>query len=142
MAVDSRILDLLRALPPGKRLWLSAGGCSMWPFILSGDHLQVERLSPVVLRSGDVAVLLFGEDLLVAHLVADVAPLRTVSSVGVVDPPGAALLGRVVALRRGAVTLPVSAALRPLLRAIPSTAAWLKRVPGARRLVRRLRDGS
>lgn len=140
MAIDPRLLALLRALEPGRRMWLSSGGRSMWPLIVHGDRLCVERVGPHGVREGDVAVLCFGEGLVVAHLVTCAAPLRTVSSVGVVDPPGAELLGRVVALRRGALRLPWPRALSRALRHLPALAALSKRLPLARRLVRALRD--
>lgn len=137
MTPDAQLKALLRALAPGQRMWMRAGGRSLWPLLLDGDSLQVERTD--ALEPGDVAVVALGE-VFVAHLVARTAPLVTVSSVGVVDPPASEVLGRVVAFRRRGVVVPIPRGARQLLRLVPGAAALLKSVPGARALVRRLRD--
>jgi mycothiol synthase len=132
--------DLLRALPHGARLWLRAGGRSLWPVVLDGDQLQVERGDALLLRPGDIALVVNPGGQLVAHLVASTAPFVTVSSVGVVDPPAREVLGRVVAVRRGAFRLELPRYSHVVLRAVPRLAGALKRVPGLRALVRRVRD--
>ncbi|MCA2979128.1 MAG: hypothetical protein INH41_12940 [Myxococcaceae bacterium] len=132
--------DLLRAMPTGGRLWLRAGGKSLWPVLLDGDQLQVERLDEPSLRRGDIALIVSAQGQLVAHLVESLEPLVTVSSVGVVDPPAREVLGKVVAVRRGSVRLALPRHSHVLLRGVPRVAAVLKRVPGLRRLVHRVRD--
>lgn len=132
--------ELLRALPPGGVLWLRAGGNSLWPLLLDGDSLRVERCAERDLAPGDVAVVAFPDGRLVAHLVVGTAPLRTASSVGVLDPLPLEALGRVTGFRRGARTWPWPRALGQLLRWVPGAARAAKGLPGARALVRRVRD--
>ena len=129
---------LLRALPPGGHIWLRAGGRSLWPLVLDADQLLVER--GIDLRPGDIAIVGWPDQPLVAHLVQRTQPLVTVSIVGVEDPPEAEALGRVIAVKRGAhrVDLPRSSAR--LLQWLTRSARWLKYLPGARALVRLLRD--
>lgn len=136
---DPRIEALLRALPPGQRMWLRAGGKSLWPLVLDGDQVHVERGGEDSLRRGDIALVVSPQGQLVAHLVDATGPLVTVSSVGVVDPPAREVLGRVVAVRRGAMTLSLPRGAHLALRQVPRLARALKRVPGVRQLVRRLR---
>lgn len=137
---DPRIEALLRALPSGQRLWLRAGGKSLWPLVLDGDQVHVERGDEDALRRGDIALVVNPQGQLVAHLVEQTAPLVTVSSVGVVDPPAREVLGRVVAVRRGALTLKLPRGAHLALRQVPRLSRALKRLPGLRHLVRRLRD--
>jgi mycothiol synthase len=132
--------ELLRALPPGGVLWLRAGGKSLWPLLRDGDSLRVERCTEADLAPGDVAVVAFPDGRLVAHLVETVAPLRTASSVGVRDPLPLEALGRVTGFRRAGRTWPWPRDLRRLLWLAPTTARLAKALPGARALVRRLRD--
>jgi hypothetical protein len=135
---DPRLTELLRSLPAGQAMWLPAAGNSLWPLVRSGDLLRVARGDEASLRPGDVALLEY-PGALVAHLVERVEPLRTASSVGVVDPPALGVLGRVVALKRGGVTVPVPRWSAPALAALPWAARGAKRLPGARRLARWLR---
>lgn len=120
-------------------MWLRAGGRSLWPLVLDGDQLHVERCQVSAIRPGDVALVAFPKGPLVAHLVQQTAPLVTVSIVGVADPPSE-LLGRVVALRRRGVTVSLPRGTAMVLRLLPSLATRLKAVPGLKTLVRRLRD--
>lgn len=136
---DPRIEALLRALPPGQRMWLRAAGKSLWPLVLDGDQVHVERGDELALRRGDIALVVNHQDQLVAHLVDATNPLVTVSSVGVVDPPAREVLGRVVAVRRGALTLRLTRGAHLALHQVPRLARVLKHVPGLRSLVRRLR---
>ncbi|MBL8923594.1 MAG: hypothetical protein JNJ54_32365 [Myxococcaceae bacterium] len=137
---DPRLEALLRALPAGQRMWLRAGGRSLWPLVLDGDQLQVERGDEAGLQRGDLALVVNPAGQLVAHLVERTAPLVTVSSVGVVDPPSKEVLGRVVAVRRGALRLTLPRGAHLVLRQVPAVSRALKRVPGLRALVRHLRD--
>lgn len=136
---DARLLELLRSLRPGEALWLTAAGNSLWPLLKDGDALRVERAEEGALAPGEVALLEY-PGTLVAHLVVGVKPLRTASAVGVPDPPPSAVLGRVVAFSRAGVTVKVPRWTAPVLRWVPGTARVAKRVPGAQRLVRWLRD--
>lgn len=120
-------------------MWLRAGGRSLWPLVLDGDQLQVERCGAEAIGPGDIALVAFPKGPLVAHLVRQTAPLVTVSIVGVVDPPSE-LLGRVVALRRKGVTVSLPRGTAAVLRWLPGVATRLKTVPGLKGLVRRLRD--
>ncbi|MDX2012382.1 MAG: hypothetical protein SFW67_19455 [Myxococcaceae bacterium] len=133
-------LDLLRALPHGAKMWLRAGGRSLWPLVLDKDQLHVERGDETALKIGDIALVVNPRGQLVAHLVQSLAPLVTVSSVGVVDPPAREVLGRVVAVRRGALRLELPRQSHLVLRHVPRVARALKEVPGLRRLVRLVRD--
>jgi hypothetical protein len=138
---DARFKALLEALAPGQAMWMGAAGKSLWPFILGGDSLRVLRCDETALRHGDVAVVENDHGVLVAHVVVAVGPVRTASSNGRVDPPPRAVLGRVTAVRRGTVTVPLPRASRVLLRAVPTASQVLRALPGARRVVRWLRDG-
>ncbi len=138
--VDPRLEGLLRALNPGQRIWLSAAGKSLWPLVLDGDSVQVERGPEGLLRRGDVALFVSRSGDWVAHLVESVSPLVTVSSVGVVDAPAREVLGRVVAVRRGRFTVRLPRAAAEVLWRVPKVARELRRVPGLRLVVRRLRD--
>jgi mycothiol synthase len=137
---DGRFIELLRSLSPGQAMWLPAQGNSLWPLVRSGDVLQVRRDAEAALAPGDIALLEY-PGALVAHLVVRVKPLTTASSVGVVDPPALGVLGRVVALRRHGVRVGIPGWTRPALALVPALAGWARRVPGAQRLVRWLRDG-
>lgn len=132
---------LLRGLAPGGVMWLRAGGKSLWPLLRDGDSLRVERCAEPDLAAGDVAVVAFPDGRLVAHLVVATRPLRTASSVGVLDPLPLEALGRVTGFRRGERAWPWPRALGRLLRWVPGTARVAKALPGARALIRRVRDG-
>lgn len=119
---------------------MSAAGLSMWPLVLSGDSLRVVRCAAADLSPGDIAIFRYQDPRLVAHLVASTEPFRTTTSVGTFDPPAAVVLGRVIAVRRLGVTVPLPPQLRHLLRHAPSAARALKRIPGLLHLVRALRD--
>lgn len=131
---------LLRGLAPGAVMWLRASGRSLWPLLLDGDSLRVQRVREADLRRGDVAVVKLPSGVLAAHLVASVAPLTTVSSVGVPDPCPVEALGRVTGFRRGGVEHGWPAASRWLLRWVPGAARAARRLPLAGAVVRRLRD--
>lgn len=136
---DSKLLELVRSLPPGGTVWLASAGHSLWPLIRSGDLLLVRRCGPDELRRGDVA-LVEAPASLIAHIVTSVAPVATASIVGVADPLGLPVLGRVVAFRRGGTKYGLPDLLRPVVGLTPRAAAVLKQVPLLRRLVHRLRD--
>ena len=137
---DPRLEALLRALHPGQRLWLRAGGRSLWPLVLDRDQLLVERGDEAALKRGEIALVVDDRDRLVAHLVEALRPLRTVSSVGVVDAPAKEVLGKVVAVRRGERTVRLVRGARHLLKLVPPTARVFKRVAVLRLFVQLLRD--
>jgi hypothetical protein len=128
---------LLRALPPGGQIWVRVGGRSLWPLVLDGDQLLVQRCERTSLRRGDLAVISWPGTPLVGHLVARVDPFITVSSNGIEDPPDAEVFGRAVAVRRGTVRFDVP---RRVLHLVPKAAKLMRLVPGAKHLVRLIRD--
>jgi RimJ/RimL family protein N-acetyltransferase len=100
-----------RGKPPGTRWWLRGLGASMWPLLSAGDALEVERLGPEGLRGGELAVLADVRGAPVAHLVRAVSPLRTAGFLRPDDGQPLEPLGRVRAVQRGPVRLPVGAVL-------------------------------
>jgi len=138
MATDQRVAQLLEATPLGDHLWLSAGGRSMWPVLLAGDRLRVRRCSAGDLEAGDIAVVRLG-DALIAHFVRTTAPLVTCGILGAADPAGV-VMGRVDAVRRAGVRVPVPRFSQQVFRRLPDLAEVLRRSEVLRRLVRRLRD--
>ncbi len=139
MSTDPRYKALLEQLQPGQVLWMKAGGNSLWPILLQGDSLRVQRCVERDVVRGDVAVVEDVQGRLVAHLVVQTGPVRTASSNGREDAPPRAVLGRVTAVRRGRVALPLPRRLAPVLGALPAASRLVRRVPGAARLVRALR---
>lgn len=136
---DPRIVELLRALPAGKTLWLSAQGKSLWPLVRSNDQLEITRCVAADLALGDLAITFTGRTL-IAHLVTQLDPLVTSSIVGIADPPGLEVLGLVTAVRRNEHLVKVPRALNLLARHLPRAALLAKRLPVLKALVRLLRD--
>jgi hypothetical protein len=136
---DPRIVELVRALPVGKTVWLSAQGKSLWPLVRSNDHLEVTRCGETDLAKGDLAITFTGHTL-IAHLVTALDPVVTSSIVGLTDPPGLEVLGRVSAVRRGARVLRLPRSLNLLARHLPRAALLAKKVPILKAMVRLLRD--
>lgn len=132
---------LLEQSPAGTRLWVRGTGRSLYPLLRSGDSVQVERCGPEALARGDVA-LVRGRRGLTAHVVTSTLPLVTESLLGGVDRGEAVPLGRVVAVRRGGLVIPLPRPSRRMLlltqRALAST--WAR--PGARGFYRRVRDAT
>lgn len=126
--------------PFGTRLWLPGLGRSMAPLLNSGDAVEVERCDEAGLRPGDVALLLRGKAL-VAHVVNRSSPVETMNLRGVVDPPGAVLLGRVVTLRRGARLVRVNPAVRLAVLGMVRLARSARATPVLRRLGMAVRSG-
>lgn len=109
----------LEASPPGTRLWVRGAGRSMYPLLRGGDAVQVERCSEVSgMQPGELALVRVGARGLAAHVVYSVEPLRTRSFLGREDVGPVHLLGRVVAVRRGRLRLPMGGRLAPLLFAV------------------------
>lgn len=140
MPNDPRYKALLESLGHGQVVWLRTGGNSLWPVVFSGDSLRIERCGPDGVEKGDIAVVEDAHGRLIAHLVVETRPVRTASTNGTLDEPPKAVLGRVTALRRGDVVLPVPRLLAPVLGEVPGVSRVLRRVPGAAFLVRLLRD--
>ncbi|HZS41919.1 MAG TPA: hypothetical protein VFF06_34050 [Polyangia bacterium] len=95
------------ALSAGLTVELPAGGVSMLPLLRAGDVLTIVPTRRESLRTGDVAFVPRGAGW-VAHRVISTAPLETrgdscAASDGPIAP--GAVLGRVVAFRRGAVSV-------------------------------------
>jgi hypothetical protein len=130
---------LLRALAPGAVMWIPAAGNSLWPLLLDGDSLRVERVLQSALREGDVAVIKRPDGILAAHLVRKVAPLETISTALIADPLPVEGLGRVTAFRRAGRVYPWPATLSLALRHWQTVTAPLRRITLLRSLVRRLR---
>lgn len=133
-------LQLLEALPQGGRLWLRAGGRSMWPVLLEGDQLLVIRCSEQNLQKGDLAVVtLADEPVLVAHAVKSLGPLVTVSLGGVSDPRDVIALAKVIAVRRGDRKVELPRFTPVLIQALMFSSAVLKHLPFARTVARTIR---
>jgi hypothetical protein len=136
---DPVLIALLRALPPGGTIWLSADGVSLWPLLKPRDSLELTRCAQEQLQLGDLAVVR-SHATLIAHIVVQLAPLRTASIVGIEDPAGLEALARVTKVRRGGRTVPVPRGVNLVLRHVPGAATVAKRLPLLRALVRKLRD--
>jgi len=107
--------DVLAARPLGSRFSVRGVGRSMWPLLMSGDRLVVERCSLDAVRPGEIAVLRAPDHHLIGHLVVDTRPFRTSAFLGARDRTDLILLGRVVAIRRAGVRVAVPPALAPVL---------------------------
>lgn len=132
---------LIEQSPFGTRLWVRGTGRSLYPLLRGGDAVLVERCGLDSLAPGDVA-LVKNKRGLTAHVVTSTMPLVTASLLGGVDPEEGVALGRVVAVRRGRLVIPLPRPSRAMLlltqRALSS--AWAR--PGARGLYRRVRDAT
>ncbi|HEX5750468.1 MAG TPA: hypothetical protein VFZ09_29845 [Archangium sp.] len=134
-------LRLLEAHPRGRSLWLTGLGRSMVPLLWPGDAVRVLRCGEESLEAGDIALVLRVDGRLSAHLVVRTGPLETRSFLGTPDALQR-VLGRVTALRRGRLQLPVPLASRGLLLATHGLFRWLwghSRVRSAWRRLKRWR---
>ena len=133
-------LRLLEALPSGRSLWLTGLGRSMVPLLWPGDAVRVLRCGEESLAAGDIALVLRLDGRLSAHLVVRTGPLETRSFLGTPDVLQR-VLGRVSAVRRGRLQLPVPRSSRGWLLATHGLFRWMwshSRVRSAwRRLKRR-----
>jgi mycothiol synthase len=118
------VADVLEAAERGARLWVRGLGRSMLPLIRGGDPVRVQRCSHGDLRVGDVAVLRRSSGGLTAQVVIALEPLKTASLLGVPDLGGYRVLGRVVALRRGPLVVPLPRVARRGLVALQRAVAW------------------
>jgi len=131
--------DVLERADLGARIWVRGIGRSLYPLLRSGDTVRVERCVAGALRPGDIAVLRAMGGELVVHVVVSIAPLATASLLGDEDAPGLRVLGKVVAVRRARLVLPIPALARPALRMAQSATAALWANDSFRLGVRRLR---
>jgi RimJ/RimL family protein N-acetyltransferase len=130
---------LIELTPHGRHLWIRGAGRSLYPLLRSGDAVKVLRCAPSELARGDVALIRV-ERRLIAHVVVSTEPLVTASLLGGKKDPAGVALGRITALRRGALILPLPRLTRPALflgqRLLSSV--WAR--PRAREALRGLRD--
>lgn len=87
----------------------------MAPLLADGDSLRVRRCGPSELAPGDVALMREPDGRPFAHLVVSVAPLRTSTFSGALDPEGGRVVGRVEAVRRARVVFGLPRGLGPLV---------------------------
>lgn len=120
-------------------MWIPAAGNSLWPLLLNGDSLRVERVEESALRRGDVAVIKRPDGILAAHLVSRTDPLETISTALVTDPLPVEGLARVTGFRRAGRVYPWPSTLSLALRHWQTVTSPLKRIALLRSLVRRLR---
>jgi mycothiol synthase len=128
----------VEATAPGQQLWLRGAGRSLYPLLRSGDSVRVLRCAAEELARGDMALLRVGRQL-VAHVVVSTQPLVTAPLLGGKDPEGVPL-GRITALRRGGLVLPLPRVSRPTLFLGQRLCSGLWSRPQARAAFRRLRD--
>jgi hypothetical protein len=91
---------LLAALPSGRTLWIEVRGRSMWPLLMPGDRLKVQRCAAATLRAGDIAIMAGGDGALVCHPVVSTQPFTTASITGRADV-GLEPLARATHVARG-----------------------------------------
>jgi hypothetical protein len=116
-------LALFRALPPGRGLWVTGFGRSMWPLLGDGDVLHLLRADEADLHAGELVVCVLPGGKPAVHLLLSHSPRRTAGLFRQDDPTAEALLGRVAAVRRGErAALEVSEWTRPLLLGLHGTA--------------------
>jgi|GEM_PF-2115944 len=98
---------LLKGQPEGKVMWISVRGRSMRPVLTGGESLKVMRCREGAMKPGEIAVMLRTDGALISHLVVGTAPVRTESFDGKPDAEGLEVLGRAIAVRRGALVMPL-----------------------------------
>ncbi len=99
--------EILKAQPEGKVMWISVRGRSMRPVLTGGESLKVKRCSASAVKRGEIAVMLRADGVLISHLVVGTGPVRTESFDGKPDADGLEVLGRAIAVRRGALVMPL-----------------------------------
>ena len=138
MNIDTVKLELLRSLPVGQCMWVRLGGTSMWPLLLAGDQVLVRRSDGSALRRGDMAAIVLANGVAAAHLVMETGPIRTAGTAGLDDGPIQAVIGRIEAVKRKGLRVPVTQA-HQVLQFWPQFFVVARRVPGLPRLGRLLR---
>jgi len=140
LPLGAELVAFLEASPPGTRVWVRGAGRSMYPLLRGGDAVLVERCADASgVRLGELALVRLGERGLAAHVVRSVEPLRTRSFLGRSDEEPAHLLGRVVAIRRAGLRLPMGGGLAPLLLVLHRVGGRAAGSPRLRQGVRWLR---
>ena len=99
--------ELLKMQPHGKVMWIAVRGRSMRPILTGGESLKVRRCREDALRAGEIAVMLRDDGALISHLVVGISPIRTESFDGKPDALGLEILARAIAIRRGALVMPL-----------------------------------
>jgi hypothetical protein len=113
--VGAEVAAILEGQAPGKQMWISVRGRSMWPLLSGGEALRVRRCTEADFRPGDVAVLVRDDGQLIAHSVVSVDPLRTESFLGIPDAPGLKPLAKAELARQGDRDIPLER-VRPFIR--------------------------
>ncbi|MFT3841453.1 MAG: hypothetical protein QM723_30975 [Myxococcaceae bacterium] len=131
------VAAILEGQQPGKQMWISVRGRSMWPLLSGGEALRVRRCNESDLKPGDVVVLVRDDGQLIAHIVAGVDPLRTESFLGVPDAPGLKPLAKAELARHGDRDIPLER-VRPFIRVAQRSLSRAAQSP----LVRRAWDSS
>lgn len=128
-------------LPEGGRAWIQVLGSCMAPLFKSGDSVLVERFGSVQAARGDIVVVRLSDGTLRAHLaISDGARARTSTLRGAEDPPGGAVIARVVAVRRRGFSIPLPSSTRLTLVAVHQLFAGVRRSPSVRRRLKDLRS--
>jgi hypothetical protein len=109
-------VELFHALPPGRGLWVTGFGRSMWPLLGDGDALHLVRADEADLHAGELVLCVLPGGQPAVHLLLSHSPRRTAGLFRRDDPTAEALLGRLVAVRRGdAAERPLPGLSRPAL---------------------------
>ncbi|WP_426745248.1 GNAT family N-acetyltransferase [Myxococcus faecalis] len=133
------LLDVLRALPPGQKLWVRGVGGGLFPLLRAGDSVRVLRCGPDATARGDVVLVRQGR-MLTAQVVVATQPWSTAPLLGAEERSDGELLGRAVALRRGRWLLPLPRPLGPALWVTQWTLATAWAQPRTRLVYRGVRD--
>jgi hypothetical protein len=131
-------LAFFEALQLGESMWFSTSGNSLWPLVLSGDEIEVQKIPERELRVGDLALVQFANGSLVAHLVVHINPLITSSSVGVFDT-NVKGLGRVTKVKKFGRVVALPNWFHAVGAHIPKGATLAKQIPLMRTLVKWIR---
>jgi mycothiol synthase len=122
-------VELFRTLPPGRGLWVTGFGRSMWPLLRDGDALHLLRADEADLHAGELVVCVLPGGQPAVHLLLSHSPRRTAGLFRRDDPTAEALLGRVGAVRRADGTERIPNELtRPLLLGLHGTARAVRRL--------------
>jgi L-amino acid N-acyltransferase YncA len=135
--------EALLSEPPGAKAWLPMVGASMAPLLRSGDLLRIERCEEDGLAVGDVGLVQNELGVFLAHLVRGVRPLETCSMRGRADEGRLVAVGRVVAFKRGARSIPLPIQSRRVVWGAFLAGLWLSRTAVTaplRSTVRKLRE--
>lgn len=122
-------VKLFRTLPPGRGLWVTGFGRSMWPLLKDGDSLHLVRADEADLHTGDLVVCVLPRGQPAVHLLLSHSPRRTAGLFRQDDPMAEALLGRAAAVQRGIGPVrSLHEPMRPLLLGLHGSARGLRRL--------------